>query len=145
MTRPLSALWVVLGAAIMAIVPSCPAAAQNTFGPGPLSLPQSASDVVLLDVNVVMKGTTGDEAKDANLIAAARAAAAFGPGDRYNQILADGAALRMLHPDTLTGRPGRPEDVANAMLWLASPAGSWVSGQTINVHGGGHVLRLFGH
>lgn len=95
MTRPLSALWVVLGAAIMAIVPSCPAAAQNTFGPGPLSLPQSASDVVLLDVNVVMKGTTGDEAKDANLIAAARAAAAFGPGDRYNQILADGAALRM--------------------------------------------------
>ena len=52
---------------------------------------------------------------------------------------------RMMHPDTLTGRPGRPEDVANAMLWLASPAGSWISGQTINVHGGGAVLRLFGH
>lgn len=52
---------------------------------------------------------------------------------------------RMMHPDTLTGRPGTPEDVANAMLWLASPAGSWVSGQTINVHGGGSVVRLFGH
>jgi NAD(P)-dependent dehydrogenase (short-subunit alcohol dehydrogenase family) len=52
---------------------------------------------------------------------------------------------RMMHPDTLTGRPGTPEDVANAMLWLASPAGSWVSGQTINVHGGGSVMRLFGH
>lgn len=52
---------------------------------------------------------------------------------------------RMEHPDTLTGRPGRPQDVANAMLWLASPAASWVSGQTINVNGGGHVLRLFGH
>lgn len=52
---------------------------------------------------------------------------------------------RMLHPDTLTGRPGRPQDCANAMLWLASPAGSWVSGQTINVHGGGAVHRLFGH
>lgn len=52
---------------------------------------------------------------------------------------------RMMHPDTLTGRPGTPEDVANAMLWLASPAGGWVSGQTINVHGGGHVVRLFGH
>lgn len=51
---------------------------------------------------------------------------------------------RMMHPDTLTGRPGTPEDVANAMLWLASPAGSWVSGQTINVHGGGSVSRLFG-
>lgn len=52
---------------------------------------------------------------------------------------------RMMNPDTLTGRPGRPEDCANAMLWLASPAASWVSGQTINVHGGGAVVRLFGH
>jgi 7-alpha-hydroxysteroid dehydrogenase len=51
---------------------------------------------------------------------------------------------RMMHPDTLTGRPGRPEDCANAMLWLASPAGGWISGQTINVHGGGAVVRLFG-
>lgn len=51
---------------------------------------------------------------------------------------------RMLNPDTLTGRPGRPEDCANAMLWLCSPASSWVSGQTINVHGGGGVVRLFG-
>ncbi|WP_018181458.1 SDR family oxidoreductase [Kaistia granuli] len=51
---------------------------------------------------------------------------------------------RMKRPDNLTGRPGRPEDVANAMLWLGSPAGSWVSGQTLNVHGGGGVVRLFG-
>ena len=51
---------------------------------------------------------------------------------------------RMQHPDTLTGRPGQPQDVANAMLWLCSRAGSWISGQTINVHGGGGVVRLFG-
>ena len=52
---------------------------------------------------------------------------------------------RMMHPDNLLGRPGRPEDIANAMLWLCSPAGGWISGQTINVHGGGNVVRLFGH
>lgn len=51
---------------------------------------------------------------------------------------------RLSHPDNLTGRPGRAEDVANAMLWLCSPASRWVSGQTINVHGGGGVVRLFG-
>lgn len=51
---------------------------------------------------------------------------------------------RLMHPDNLTGRPGRPDDVANAMLWLCSPASGWVSGQTINVHGGGGVVRLFG-
>jgi 7-alpha-hydroxysteroid dehydrogenase len=52
---------------------------------------------------------------------------------------------RMMHPDNLIGRPGQPEDIANAMLWLCSPAGGWISGQTINVHGGGNVVRLFGH
>jgi 7-alpha-hydroxysteroid dehydrogenase len=51
---------------------------------------------------------------------------------------------KLRHPDNLTGRPGRPEDVANAMLWLCSPASGWVSGQIINVHGGGGVVRLFG-
>lgn len=52
---------------------------------------------------------------------------------------------KLSHPDNLIGRPGRPEDIANAMLWLCSPAASWISGQTINVHGGGNVVRLFGH
>lgn len=51
---------------------------------------------------------------------------------------------RLSHPDNLIGRPGRPQDIANAMLWLCSPAAQWVSGQTINVHGGGNVVRLFG-
>ena len=51
---------------------------------------------------------------------------------------------RMMHPDNLIGHPGRSQDIANAMLWLCSPAASWVSGQTINVHGGGNVVRLFG-
>lgn len=51
---------------------------------------------------------------------------------------------RLKHPDNLTGRSGSADDVANAMLWLCSPASGWVSGQTINVHGGGNVVRLFG-
>ncbi|MFM8745504.1 MAG: SDR family oxidoreductase [Aestuariivirga sp.] len=52
---------------------------------------------------------------------------------------------KLKHPDNLTGRPGKAEDIANAMLWLCSPASGWVSGQIINVHGGGGVVRLFGH
>ncbi|MFX4332229.1 SDR family oxidoreductase, partial [Acinetobacter baumannii] len=32
---------------------------------------------------------------------------------------------RMKHPDTLTGRPGTPEDGANAVLGLCSPGSSW--------------------
>ena len=48
----------------------------------------------------------------------------------------------LAHPNNLTGRAGSPQDVANAFLWLASPAGGWVSGQTIHVSGGGARVRL---
>ncbi len=51
---------------------------------------------------------------------------------------------KLLHPDNLIGRTGQPDDLANAMLWLCSPASAWVSGQVIQVHGGGNVVRLFG-
>ena len=54
----------------------------------------------------------------------------------------DKAQEALAHPDNLTGRAGRPRDIANAFLWLASPAGSWMSGQTINVSGGGKRVRL---
>ena len=52
------------------------------------------------------------------------------------------AQYALTHPNNLTGRAGSPQDVANAFLWLASRAGSWVSGQTIQVAGGGARVRL---
>lgn len=48
----------------------------------------------------------------------------------------------LAHPNNLTGRAGTPQDVANAFLWLASPAAGWVSGQTLQVAGGGARVRL---
>ncbi len=38
-----------------------------------------------------------------------------------------------LHP---LGRLGRPEDIAEAICWLLSPASSWITGQVIGVDGG---------
>ena len=37
---------------------------------------------------------------------------------------------------TPLGRMGQPEDIANAYLWLASDAASFVSGAVISVDGG---------
>ncbi len=34
------------------------------------------------------------------------------------------------------GRQGRPEDIGNAVVFLASDAADWVTGQTLNVDGG---------
>ena len=34
------------------------------------------------------------------------------------------------------GRLGTPEDVGNAVVFLASPASSWITGHTLVVNGG---------
>jgi len=49
---------------------------------------------------------------------------------------------RLKNPNHLAGRSGTPQDVANAFLWLASPAGGWVSGQILQVSGGPARVRL---
>ncbi len=38
---------------------------------------------------------------------------------------------------TPLARLGQPDDIANAALFLCSPAASWVSGQVLTVSGGG--------
>jgi 3-oxoacyl-[acyl-carrier protein] reductase len=43
---------------------------------------------------------------------------------------------RSVAQDTPLGRWGRPQDVANAALYLASPEAAFVTGQAINVNGG---------
>ena len=44
--------------------------------------------------------------------------------------------LEAMTAKTLLGRMGEPEDVANAALWLASDASSYVTAQVIGVDGG---------
>jgi NAD(P)-dependent dehydrogenase (short-subunit alcohol dehydrogenase family) len=48
--------------------------------------------------------------------------------------------VRDMHPEAI-GRYGRPEEVAELMLWLASPANSLMIGQVLCIDGGTEVLE----
>ncbi len=45
-------------------------------------------------------------------------------------------ALQALETSMPLGRIGRPEEIAPAVVWLAGPGASYVTGQTIGVNGG---------
>jgi 3-oxoacyl-[acyl-carrier protein] reductase len=55
---------------------------------------------------------------------------------RFAEEEADPALRRSVAQDTPLGRWGRPQDVADAALYLASSESAFVTGQAINVNGG---------
>lgn len=57
------------------------------------------------------------------------------PGLIDTEIHAPGRLARIGSSPPL-GRPGRPEEVAATIVWLASPAASYVTGATLDVGGG---------
>lgn len=65
---------------------------------------------------------------------------AIAPGatrtDALKSVLNDEIEAKMLQ-HTPIKRLGEPEDIANAALFLCSPAASWISGQLLTVSGGG--------
>jgi 7-alpha-hydroxysteroid dehydrogenase len=51
-------------------------------------------------------------------------------------VLTDDALRAQFEANTPMHRPGQPEDIACAALYLASPASSWVTGKILQVDGG---------
>jgi NAD(P)-dependent dehydrogenase (short-subunit alcohol dehydrogenase family) len=61
----------------------------------------------------------------------------------FDKMIAEGQGAElesMLNTFVPMRRMGRPEEIADAVLWLCSPAASYVTGQSISVDGG-YVMR----
>ncbi len=61
----------------------------------------------------------------------------------FDKMIAEGQGEElnaMLKANVPMGRMGRPEEIADAVLWLCSSAASYVTGQSISVDGG-YVMR----
>ncbi|MGV9410747.1 SDR family NAD(P)-dependent oxidoreductase [Nocardia sp. NPDC003693] len=61
-------------------------------------------------------------------------------GRRLVHAVTGGADIRALDDSSPFGRVCRPEDVANMVRFLVSENAEYVSGQKVNVHGGGSAL-----
>ena len=60
---------------------------------------------------------------------------AVAPGFVETEVLADAAKENLLSQIPL-GRPGNTKDIANAVLFLASDAAGYITGQVLSVDGG---------
>ncbi|MEU5364994.1 glucose 1-dehydrogenase [Streptomyces sp. NPDC005925] len=109
----------------------------------------SVTHIASVEAHTPAPGHAHYSAAKAAVVMHARAAALeYGPhGIRVNTVspgLIDREGLAQAWPDGVrrwrraapTGRLGRPEDVANACVFLASPLASWVTGHDLVVDGG---------
>lgn len=43
--------------------------------------------------------------------------------------------------NTPLGRPGRPEEIADAAVFLCSDKAAWITGEVLDINGGAHLMR----
>jgi 3-oxoacyl-[acyl-carrier protein] reductase len=70
---------------------------------------------------------------------------AVAPGFVHTPLTAPAAAVPGVVEEyvenTALGRAGTPEDIAEAVLYLCSPASSWLTGEVLDINGGAHLKR----
>ncbi len=70
---------------------------------------------------------------------------AVAPGFVHTPLTEPAAAVPGVVDDyvdnTALGRAGRPEDIAEAVRYLCSPASSWLTGEVLDINGGAHLKK----
>jgi NAD(P)-dependent dehydrogenase (short-subunit alcohol dehydrogenase family) len=100
--------------------------------PSPLTGPYAAAKAGLLNLTITMAAELAERRIRVNAVSPGQV-----PTEAFHEVLGmTDDDLARLAEATPLGRLGTPEDIAGAVLYLASDAGSWVTGQNILVAGG---------
>jgi 3-oxoacyl-[acyl-carrier protein] reductase len=105
--------------------------AALTGGSQPGSLAYAAAKSGVIGLTYALARELGPQGITANAIAPG-----FVPTTDFFGGKVDEERIRAVSEQTPLGRPGQPEDVAGAAVYLASDAASFVTGQIIQVNGG---------
>lgn len=98
-------------------------------GPMPGELPYIASKAAIRELTTSLAAELGPRGITVNCVNP-------GPVDTGYADAAGRAQVAAEHP---RGRWGTPDDISAVLLWLASPASGWITGQTLDVDGGWSV------
>jgi len=100
--------------------------------PSPLTGPYAAAKAGMLNLTITMAAELAERGIRVNAVSPGQV-----PTEAFQGVLGmTDDDLAKLAEATPLGRLGTPEDIAAAVLYLASDAGSWVTGQNILVAGG---------
>jgi len=105
--------------------------AALTGGSQPGSLAYAAAKSGVIGLTYSLARELGPQGITANAIAPG-----FVPSTDFFGGKVDADRIRAVSEQTPLGRPGKPEDVAGAAVYLASDAAAFVTGQIIQVNGG---------
>jgi 3-oxoacyl-[acyl-carrier protein] reductase len=110
--------------------------AANTGGSQPGGLAYAAAKAGVIGLTYALARELSPQGITANAIAPG-----FVPTTGFFGGKVDEERIRAVSEQTPLGRPGQPEDVAGAAVYLASDAAAFVTGQVIQVNGGWNFGR----
>jgi 3-oxoacyl-[acyl-carrier protein] reductase len=110
--------------------------AAFTGGSQPGGLAYAAAKAGVIGLTYALARELGPQGITANAIAPG-----FVPSTDFFGGKVDDERIRAVSEQTPLGRPGQPEDIAGAAVYLASDAAAFVTGQVIQVNGGWNFGR----
>lgn len=100
------------------------------------SIPHYSYSASKAAVHMLTRTMAAHFARDKRNVTVNAIAAGLFPSDMTKGFISSVGGMQSFESEIPLGRAGSARDIAGAVLWLASPAGAWVTGAVVAVDGG---------